>query len=554
MRRGMKWTAPAVLAVVLAGLTAPEPARAQSGCPEANPVYTDACGPTFVLPGWGDAGGWSDPSQYSTIQLADCQRRRQGRAARAQRPGPGDLVVRHERGAVAPAGRRERRCRWRCRTSGRRAPGETLATDLTSRSTTRRSRPPTSTAHGWKRSWRASRTACMSTGTRLRRASKSIDGGSWSLIVRREARSRRRRRSATPTRLLDDPLAVLRSPTGHYAGGGSRARWPSVGRSRSGAERLPWTAFVGAVPLNDASAIVADAGCGTAVVLRGVPRHAGTSRTMPARVGRAHAERDQHAHRGTASTWGAFPGSAQSSVRVGRSTAERRPFTDVPGGCGLPVRRGQRGDCLGSSPSYYETLQAATSTAPGRRGPRSRQRRAAGQARWDGGGPTDRAADADRAGRRGVDVQPGEWGSIRTGDIDGDGATRCSRSTATACRRGPTTRPRRRGRSCRRRALGLTGDWLTNAGVLLDDPGRRRQRRRSRRRDRARPVRDPDVVLQPARDAAAGSATCPSGYPAFPTRGAAGGVHRAQRDGPEKRAIPRAHPRRVDAAGRTAGR
>jgi hypothetical protein len=40
-------------------------------CPAANPSYTGPCGPTFVLPGWGDAAGWTDPSKYSTIQLAD---------------------------------------------------------------------------------------------------------------------------------------------------------------------------------------------------------------------------------------------------------------------------------------------------------------------------------------------------------------------------------------------------------------------------------------------------------------------------------------------------
>lgn len=33
--------------------------------------YTGNCGPTFTVPAWGDGGGWTDPSQYSTIQLAD---------------------------------------------------------------------------------------------------------------------------------------------------------------------------------------------------------------------------------------------------------------------------------------------------------------------------------------------------------------------------------------------------------------------------------------------------------------------------------------------------
>ena len=62
-----------VAAVVLAAATlmaVPAVAGAQQ-CPEANPSYTDACGPTFVLPPWGDGGGWTAPSKYSTIQLAD---------------------------------------------------------------------------------------------------------------------------------------------------------------------------------------------------------------------------------------------------------------------------------------------------------------------------------------------------------------------------------------------------------------------------------------------------------------------------------------------------
>jgi hypothetical protein len=50
----------------------PGTAAAQSSaCPAADPSYTGNCGPTFVLPAWGDAGGWTDPSQYATIQLAD---------------------------------------------------------------------------------------------------------------------------------------------------------------------------------------------------------------------------------------------------------------------------------------------------------------------------------------------------------------------------------------------------------------------------------------------------------------------------------------------------
>jgi hypothetical protein len=33
--------------------------------------YNGACGPEFESPAWGDAAGWTDPSKYSTVQLAD---------------------------------------------------------------------------------------------------------------------------------------------------------------------------------------------------------------------------------------------------------------------------------------------------------------------------------------------------------------------------------------------------------------------------------------------------------------------------------------------------
>ncbi len=60
----------AVLASVLLGwLVGASPAAA--ACPSAEPSYFGPCGPTFTTPMWGDAAGWTDPSKYSTIQLAD---------------------------------------------------------------------------------------------------------------------------------------------------------------------------------------------------------------------------------------------------------------------------------------------------------------------------------------------------------------------------------------------------------------------------------------------------------------------------------------------------
>ena len=47
------------------------PAAADSQCPAANPSDSGPCGPTFTLPEWGDAGGWTSPDQYPTIQFGD---------------------------------------------------------------------------------------------------------------------------------------------------------------------------------------------------------------------------------------------------------------------------------------------------------------------------------------------------------------------------------------------------------------------------------------------------------------------------------------------------
>ena len=42
-----------------------------AACPSVDTSYTGNCGSTFAVPGWTDASGWTDPSQYSTIRLAD---------------------------------------------------------------------------------------------------------------------------------------------------------------------------------------------------------------------------------------------------------------------------------------------------------------------------------------------------------------------------------------------------------------------------------------------------------------------------------------------------
>ena len=95
-------------AATLIALAAPSTAAGQ-GCPSADPsLHRQLRSQTFTVPSWGDAGGWTDPSKYSTIQLGRRQRRRPRRADRPQRRRPRDLPVRHDARPVAPAGRRQR--------------------------------------------------------------------------------------------------------------------------------------------------------------------------------------------------------------------------------------------------------------------------------------------------------------------------------------------------------------------------------------------------------------------------------------------------------------
>jgi hypothetical protein len=64
------WVLGAVFAVAGTMLVVSSSAWA-ADCALADYAYNAACGPEYESPGWGDGAGWTDPSQYSTIQLAD---------------------------------------------------------------------------------------------------------------------------------------------------------------------------------------------------------------------------------------------------------------------------------------------------------------------------------------------------------------------------------------------------------------------------------------------------------------------------------------------------
>ena len=56
---------------LIVGVCAHAVARDGRGVSEHGHELHGKCGSTFAVPGWTDAGGWTDPSQYSTIRLAD---------------------------------------------------------------------------------------------------------------------------------------------------------------------------------------------------------------------------------------------------------------------------------------------------------------------------------------------------------------------------------------------------------------------------------------------------------------------------------------------------
>jgi hypothetical protein len=73
IRWGEKRAVGVVLALALSiavSLALATSARA-ADCSLADFSYNGACGPEFETPAWGDGQGWTDPSKYSTIQLAD---------------------------------------------------------------------------------------------------------------------------------------------------------------------------------------------------------------------------------------------------------------------------------------------------------------------------------------------------------------------------------------------------------------------------------------------------------------------------------------------------
>ena len=337
MRRGIGWIAP-IMAAVAVALAAPSAARAQSDCAnDTTPVYTDACGPTFAVPGWGDAGGWTEPSKYSTIQLADLNG--DGRDELLARNDQGLEIWWFDRGTG----------QWRPQVDANGVPqtltdfrsprpGETLATDWTQPQyyTT------IQTAH-IDGNPDAQVLARFADGMHVYVFSPgpggSINGGRWSLVS-----------SHGPFSDADGwnvPSRYSTIETGNVTESTSGTT-DLIGRASGGLVAYAWngSGWTAQPPGNTGpSRWFDDASCSlpSCWLLFRTAHLGGSGETLVSRPGGSQLEALQYDS--GAQSWDAAGVSGQA-------------FSDVPGrgsDCPFPGTS----DCLGSSPSYYETLGTA---------------------------------------------------------------------------------------------------------------------------------------------------------------------------------------------------
>jgi hypothetical protein len=406
-----------VLAAGIAGVAPPGVAAAQDNCPESSPTYTDACGPTFAIPAWGDAGGWTDPSKYSTIQLADFNG-----------DGKDELMARNDQGIEVfwfdtSLGQ------WRPQVDANGVPqvlsdfrsplpSETPATDWT--------KPEyyaTIQAADVDGQPGEEVLARAADGMRVYRyappaGSNRIDGGSWTRIGTRGPFSDAAGYgdpTLYPTiqvvKLVQNlpPLLVARR---HSAGSSSLAFYAW----RNGT----WLASL--TESQTFSDAFSDAACGqpscylnikTGNIAQGDPNGLPLEATaLMGRIPQGVTAYDESL--AITNFWHLIPGTASN-----HPTQNSGPFSDVAGGPDCPFTPSTK-DCLGASPSYYETLAAAN--LDGQPGDELFARASDGLRlkRWNGTGFQALATLTDLAGAA-SSVSASLWGSIRTGDINKDG-------------------------------------------------------------------------------------------------------------------------------------
>jgi hypothetical protein len=456
----LRWWGSVAAAVLATGIigAAPGVARAQLGCQdkEATPTYTDECGPEFVLPPWGDGSGWTDPSKFTTIQLAD-----------VNGDGRDELLARNDQGleiwwfdtAVG---------QWRPQVDAQDlpqvltdfrspAPNETPETDWT--------KPEyystIQTAH-LNGSPGAQVIARFADGMRVYSFTPgpggSIDGGSWSLTSQEGLFS--------DAAEANDPSVYSTLRTGSISPSGDPALSFLTATVGYGLYNVAWDGLEwGPTPAGNSNdgTVFSDDRCGTPscyqlfrtaeLCQRG---SAGCPTGRQALIGRTSAGVEIERYDIDSGDWSLLPGSAD-----GAST-NARIFGDAPGpDCPFTGTT----DCLGSSPWYYETFGVADVDgdgfdeifARGADGLRVRKLDVT-TGRW-----TVLPTLTDLAGSGLIEAtEPGLWGSIRTANIDGRGGEEVLALNGGALQvwsYQPAAKSWQRWQPST--ALTLTDDWLT---------------------------------------------------------------------------------------------
>ena len=418
---------------IVAFALASSPAAAD-GCSSTDDGYMSNCGPTFAVPTWTDSGGWNDPSQYSTIQLAD-----------VNGDGKDELIGRSDAGIETfrfdtTVGQ------WRPQID---ASGVAqLLNDFASFSPSRAWEPGNPNQSQFYSTIQAADIdgrpgaeilARFFDGMRVYKytppaGTSSIDGGSWSRIGMRGPFSDRDGYSVPSLystigvgqfKQGDPPLLFARKHSSSFEDA------PVVFYSWNGAA---WSKV--AMPYDDEGYYFdfIDSNCShpscylTLQTSNLAPEGRGATDDTAELTGRTSlgAELWDIDARGRWSFLNLdYDITPQGLPPFGDapSPGPDYPVPDCPFSAGGATGAGS-GDCLGSSPSYYETLQA--SDIDGVAGDELLARASDGLRvkKWvpgPSGGSWDVLPTLTALAGAASSVPDGMWGSIRTGDIDGDG-------------------------------------------------------------------------------------------------------------------------------------
>ncbi len=401
----------ACLALLAAAAVAVMPSVALAdGCPSADVSYNGNCGPTFAVPNWTDAGGWTDPSKYSTIQLADLNG-----------DGTDELIGRNDEGLEfwtfdTTVGQ------WRPQVDANDFPQ--VLTDFASPVTSDESDPHAPTLPWYYSTIQAADIdgqpgaeilARFWDGMRVYKylppsGGTAINGGTWKKIGTAGPFSDAEdygNGSLYPTIHVAQPTAG--SPPVLYARQHSSPGQPSLvfytwqngGWTKLSNPRQAITGF-------------SDQECGQPSCYLNL---------QTVNLGWPGFGQEVLGRNGSGAS--AFAGTPSAGWTDILPRANLPFFADVAGTFDCPFSAEGAsgpgsGDCLGSSPSYYETLRAAPVFGSNNRNLIARASDGL-RLRWNDGQRFYDGGALPALGGAASAVQPGQWGSIRTGNVDGSG-------------------------------------------------------------------------------------------------------------------------------------